>query len=188
MIPEERRDGPGAGESTQLQTAGSDRQVGAPAGPGRAEGGRRAAEPALLLPSERKAGLRGGTLPHLARPGRQAGRTAGETEARRRARARVVGPRWLLLPVPGHGSRAGKRPQAPPVRPRNGGRGASPARRLLDAPGSLLRRCRALGCDGRGPRVCSCACHSFPSFPFHSRAPGLYSFAPGQPALYLIKF
>ncbi|XP_039701913.1 rhophilin-1 [Pteropus medius] len=26
MIPEERRDGPGAGESTQLQTAGSDRQ------------------------------------------------------------------------------------------------------------------------------------------------------------------
>lgn len=35
MIPEDRRDGPGADEeSTQLQAAGSVRKVGAPAGPG----------------------------------------------------------------------------------------------------------------------------------------------------------
>lgn len=91
MIPEDRRDGPGAGEErAQLQAAGSVRKVGAPAGPGRPEPPAQGCGASVASPVRKQCQTPGGPLPHFARPRRQTGRSTGETEARRRAGARVA--------------------------------------------------------------------------------------------------
>lgn len=117
MIPEERPDGPGAGEeSARLQAASSVRKVSAPPGAAGARG-RGAPESGPLPPAIcRRLARVCGAGSGLSRPSvlqdsrrpptshsprwRQAGLTAGETEGPRRAWARVACLRWApLLPV-----------------------------------------------------------------------------------------